>query len=275
MCSWMNIRELGPIAYRQPVLFSTHEIVLEHTPLLFECQKCESWFTQYIVPEVLALEMYQSGASKEKWVDTPSLSDGKSANIIARLDQYIHNGTTVLDVGANTGELLDYARSRGALTFGVEPSNASQEVIAGKGHKVFASMEKVSDAFDVITAFDLVEHLHDLPGFMRWAHDRLKVGGVLILLTGDNHCLSARLSRQRWWYLKAPEHIVFPSELFFVRTEGFLRLSKDITFASCGYQKTRLMQYLQYVRKSVFSGGYDGLPSLGPDHMLLTLSKTE
>lgn len=275
LCGGNKIDQIGAIDYRKPILFSTQEIELERTPLLFECRKCESWFTQNIVPQELAFAMYQSGASSEKWADTPPVSEGKSANIIARLDEHIDAGMTVLDVGANTGELLDHARSRGAVTFGVEPSEASREVLLRKGHQVFSHLNEVTGTFDVVTAFDLVEHHYDIPEFMGWVRDRLKPGGMFILLTGDNHSLSARLSRQRWWYLKAPEHIVFPSETYLARTEGFRLISKDSTFASRGYEKGKVMQYLQYVRKNLFMGGYDGLPSLGPDHMLLTFSRTQ
>jgi SAM-dependent methyltransferase len=275
LCGGNQIDQIGAIDYREPILFSTQEIELERTPLLFECRKCKSWFTQNIVPQELAFDMYQSGASSEKWADTPPVSEAKSAKIIARLDEHIDAGMTVLDVGANTGELLDHARSRGAVTFGVEPSEPSREVLLRKGHQLFPHLNEATGTFDVVTAFDLVEHLYGVPEFMRWVRDRLKPGGVLILLTGDNRSLSARLSRHRWWYLKAPEHVVFPSENYLAQTEGFRLINKDSTFASIGYKKSKVMQYLQYVRKSFFTGGYDGLPSLGPDHMLLTLAKTK
>lgn len=275
LCGGSDLHEIGPIAYRQPIRFSTREIALAHTPMLFECSGCDSWFTQRIVPQATAFLLYETGASSEKWADTPAFVEGKSRNIVDRLSQHIKAGKKVLDVGANTGELLDHVRSLGAETSGAEPSRASREVLTRKGHQTFARLEDVSGTFDVITAFDLVEHLYDIPVFLRRAHQLLAPDGVLILLTGDRHCLSAEKSRQNWWYLKAPEHIVFPSDKYFRKVPGFQLLTKDATYASAGYERSRIMQWLQFIRKILLKGGYDGLPSLGPDHMLLSLKKTD
>lgn len=274
LCGGGNVHEIGPIAYRQPIRFSTREIALAYTPMLFECDGCDSWFTQRIIPQATAFSLYETGASSEKWANTPAFTEGKSRNIVDRLKQHITTGKKVLDVGANTGELLDHARALGAETTGVEPSEASRKILSNKGHQNFRRLEDVGGTFDVITAFDLLEHLYDVPDFLRRVHQLLAPEGVLILLTGDRRCLSAEKSRQNWWYLKAPEHIVFPSENYLSSVPGFQLLTKDSTYASVGYECAKIVQWIQFVRKSIFKDGYDGLPSLGPDHMLLSLKKT-
>lgn len=273
LCKSQEIHEIGLIDYRKPIMFSTRAIKLAHDPMLMGCEICKSWFTQNIVPESVALSMYQSGSSSDKWPNTPPLAEGKSRNILDRLACHFGPGKKILDVGCNTGELLDHARSVGATTFGVEPSTVSRRVLTGKGHQTFSSLDEVNDRFDVITAFDLVEHLYDLPGFMGRVRNLLADDGTLIILTGDNNSLSARKSRQHWWYLKAPEHIVFPSQSYFKDVAGFQLLSTDATYASVGYQRSKIVQWLQFARKTFLNGTYEGLPSLGPDHMLLTLRK--
>lgn len=273
LCGANEVHKIGPIDYRRPIFFSTQEIKLCRTPLLYECSACESWFTQHIIPQDEALSLYESGASSEKWPDTPPLHLGKSRNIIERLGQYIIPGSRVLDVGANTGELLDHARRLGAETFAVEPSKASQQVLKRKGHQVFAALGDVIGDFDIITAFDLVEHLYDLPSFLVQMNRMLVAGGVLIILTGDRHSRSAKLSSNNWWYLKAPEHIVFPSQKYLSNVPGFKLAMVDATYASRGYERTAFVQALQFIRKKLFCGGFDGSPPLGPDHMLATMQK--
>ena len=98
-------------------------------------------------------------------------------------------------------------------------------------------------------------------------------GGVLILLTGDVNSLSARLSKNNWWYLKAPEHIVFPSRQFFQELDNFQLISIDETYASVGHKKNILWRIAVFAIKKVLLNNYQGLPALNPDHMLVTLGK--
>lgn len=273
LCHSKNIRGVGVIDYRQPILFSTIHIRLKDIPELGECAECDSFFTQNIVPEAIAFEMYGRGKSCEKWPRNRDLAEEKSENIISRFDQYCAERKKVLDIGCNTGILLDYARARGCDTAGVEPSSASRDILSDKGHAAFASIEGVTGRYDVIAAFDLVEHLYDLPKFFNVVSNLLVPDGVILLLTGDIHSLSARLSREHWWYLKAPEHIVFPSRKVLGNIDGFTLVSIDGTYASRGYHRSLFLGVAQYIRKLLLPGEYEGLPSLGPDHMLVTLRK--
>lgn len=272
LCGSADIRPMGDIDYRRPILFSTTPIELDEVPALVGCNSCNSWFTQHVVSASDALDFYKRGESNAKWPRQLPFVEEKSANIISRLNQYFLEGSRALDVGCNTGSLLDYARSKGCLTYGVEPSVASQSILTEKGHEVFSSVEVISGQFDVITAFDLVEHLYDLTDFFARMHGLLAKGGVLILLTGDIASRSAQLTKHDWWYLKAPEHIVFPSQVYLKNLAGFQLRSVDRTYASKGYKKPLIFSAAQLIRKMILRK-YVGLPPLGPDHMLVVLSK--
>lgn len=254
-------------------MFSTNDIVLEKVPELFECKACNSSFTQNIVREEAAYEMYSQGSSADKWPRNVGFVEGKHRNIIERLEQYLLKGKRVIDIGCNTGILLDYARARGCITYGIEPSAPSLDVLRSKGHTAYPSIENVSEKYDVVTAFDLVEHLYDLPAFLSHTSELLAEGGVLILLTGDIQSISARLSKEHWWYLKAPEHIVFPSIKYIENTPGLKLISVDRTYASVGYEQPYLGSLIRYVRCVLLHRTYIGQPSLGPDHVLVTLKK--
>ncbi len=273
LCKSKNIENIGHINYRQPIMFSTHFISLSAEPELEICNDCDSWFTQNIVDEKTAFDLYTNGGSDTKWPRSLKFEESKSKNILKRLGGYFQDSVEVLDIGCNTGVLLDYAKSRGCKTYGVEPSRSSQKVLIEKQHKFFDSLDSVDGDYDVVVAFDLVEHIYNLEKFLEKVHGILKSNGVLIILTGDVTSLSARLSKQNWWYLKAPEHIVFPSGRYLSNLKNFHLVSIDRTYASKGYKKSVYYGFAQYIRKSLFKGGYDGLSSLGSDHMLLVLRK--
>lgn len=273
LCGSDRLRLAGAIDYRKPIMFSTGPVELWRTPELFECGRCASWFTQNIIPKATAFELYCSGNSSAKWPRDVTLVESKHKGIIQRLDHYFRASVRVLDIGCNTGVLLDYARSKECDTTGVEPSVASQAVLLGKGHKVFSSIEQVVGKYDVITAFDLVEHLYDLPGFFKSVSNLLTERGVLVLLTGDIGSLTARWTGKNWWYLKAPEHIVFPSRKFLENVEGFKLISIDETYAALGYDRKLILALMSYLKNLLLFRPYVGLPSFGPDHMLVTLGK--
>ena len=273
LCHSRRIKNLGNIDFRKPVMFSTHQIELQEISSVSQCTTCNSWFSQNIVREKDAIMMYQKGESNTKWSRQTGFVEEKHRNIIRRLEKYFLNDKRVLDVGCNTGSLLDFASSKGCYTYGVEPSITSQRIMRDKGHYSYSSIDEVSEKVDVITAFDLVEHLHDLQGFLKKTNNLLVDGGVLILLTGDVNSLSARLSKNNWWYLKAPEHIVFPSRQFLQELDNFQLISIDETYASVGYKKHILWSIALFAIRKVLLNNYQGLPALSPDHMLVTLGK--
>jgi len=269
LCHSENVFMVGNVAYDQPIYFSTHEIELKFIPELWKCSRCYSFFVQNVVPEGLAVNLYSQGKSQERW-STKLFQDQKPINQLHYLKRFLLEGRKVLDIGCNTGALLDYAKSLGCETAGVEFSQNSRQILEGKGHIAFSSMSDVQQRFDVITAFDLVEHIYDMPAFFINCKNMLKKGGILIVVTGNIESLSAKLCKQRWWYFRFPEHIAFPSKTYFIHYSGFLVEEWIRTYASIDFQFS-WSQALKWLTGSVVRGSYNGLPSIGPDHVLAVM----
>ncbi len=271
LCRSKNIEYKGVIPYHSPVLFSNREVVIEVPPELWVCRRCSSYFVQNIFPEELATRYYSDGASGERWSDT-AVEDSKTPDVIKELGTLFQAGARILDIGCNTGSLLDFAKARGCHTSGVDFSRASGLVLRKKGHIAYSSLSEVKEDFDVITAFDLVEHLYHIADFFDVCRTLLTPSGRFAMLTGNIRSISARSTQSKWWYLRYPEHIVFPSKYFIHTYSGFKMSRWMPTYASAGY-KHSLISMCKEVMMSTLMGKYEGLPSLGPDHALAVLEK--
>jgi len=269
LCGSDAIAALGAIPYEQPVRFSNREIQLERTPELWRCRQCGSGFSRNILPQQTARTLYSEGDSTARWVPK-SLDNQETPETLAELGRLCQPGARVLDVGANAGDLLDFARARGCETEGVEYSAAGQAELRRKGHGVHASLDTAPTGYALITAFDVVEHLYDLPQFFAACRARLAPGGRLLLLTGDIECPSARLTGPRWWYVTYPEHIAFPSRRYLRGRPGLVLERCARTYPSPGYDMPWRAR-LPVIATRIARGEYQGLPSIGGDHLLATL----
>lgn len=117
----------------------------------------------------------------------------------------------LLDVGAATGFFLGVARARGWNVRGVEISDFAAGIARGKGIDVttgtLAGLEIPPRSFDLITFWDVIEHVRDPLEELRRATELLVPGGVLLMTTPDWDSRYARLLGKRWHAIVPPEHI--------------------------------------------------------------------
>jgi len=273
LCDSHRLVCIGSIFYDQPILFSSTLIQLEKDPELWKCEDCQSALVQNVLPEDTARQLYSQGDSASRWSTVP-FEEYKPQEIVVELSRIFGNGRQHLDVGCSGGNLLDFSRERGCSTTGIDYSSTTREHLEPKGHAWFPSLESLGERkFDVITAFDLIEHLYDVRAFLQDCCRRLRPGGQLVILTGDIDCRSARVASAHWWYVAYPEHIVFPSRRFF-ESLSYFKLEKWLpTYAAAGYNYPLHRVLLSFLKRKVLRKEYTGLPSWFPDHALIVLTK--
>lgn len=118
---------------------------------------------------------------------------------------------TLMDVGAATGFFLNLARQAGWETAGIEPSESAASLGRAKGLDVKTGIlvpgVYAAGSFDVITMWDVIEHLPDPKATMQLVIDLLKPGGVVAINTPDASSLWAKFMGPRWHLLCPPEHL--------------------------------------------------------------------
>jgi len=91
----------------------------------------------------------------------------------------------VLDIGCGAGGFLELAKREGWEAFGVDPSDIAVNFARGKGLNVICGTLQTAGyapgSFDVVTMWDVLEHLADPRRAIEEAHAVLKIGGFLVV----------------------------------------------------------------------------------------------
>lgn len=95
----------------------------------------------------------------------------------------------LLDIGCGYGSFMDAANQAGFQVEGVEIDPQIAEAAREKGYTVYAdflhNLKLPSESYDVITLWDVIEHVPDPVSLLAESHRLLKPGGVLFYHTGN------------------------------------------------------------------------------------------
>ncbi len=137
---------------------------------------------------------------------------------LQQLAKLIPQKGRLLDVGCADGYFLELARAQGWEIAGVEvspemSSYASQHL----GIRVYDSIDELAyQKWDVVTLWEVVEHLPNPIDELRRLGDLLRPGGLLLLSTPNAGHWQALQRPSEWLEYRAPAHLVLftPTSLF-------------------------------------------------------------
>lgn len=154
---------------------------------------------------------------------------------LAHLESFLSSGPArrgrLLDVGCGAGYFLDAAREAGWQAQGVEPSPAAARVGREQlGLDIFqGTLEQASflpASFDVITLFEVLEHLYEPAQALAEARRILRPQGLLAIQVPNDHgSYRSQVFRpdNRWW-------VIPPLHLFFFTAETLTRWLRQVGF---------------------------------------------
>lgn len=124
----------------------------------------------------------------------------------------------MFEIGCATGVFLDMARTAGWEVSGVDISDYAVSKAKEKGLSVYSGvvsdlpLESLSDIYDAVAMFDVIEHLPDPKIELDFANKILKSGGVLVFASPNSSSLWAKVMGKKWHAFVPPQHLHFFSK---------------------------------------------------------------
>lgn len=120
----------------------------------------------------------------------------------------------LLDVGCAMGFFTEQARKAGFDAYGFDPSEyavqrAKKRLDGRIKRGTISSVTYPPGSFDVITMFDVFEHLSDPVADIKRLGTFLKDDGILVIATGNTGSLAAKILRRHWTFFIPPQHLFF------------------------------------------------------------------
>jgi len=193
---------------------------------LYRCPRCASVFSnpRYTPDELAELyrqEYYLPGAPRAS--DRAAEQAGAERlhrtilGILAqRYPQAVRAGARLLDFGCGLGYFLAEAGKAGIRGIGVELSAEAAEFARTQlGVEVVrgdeSALEGLDGEFDLIAAWEVIEHVLQPRDALRLLVGKLAPGGVLGLSLPNIGCWRFRIQAGRWFNAANPAHLSFPT----------------------------------------------------------------
>ncbi|KND49432.1 MAG: Alternative oxidase/tellurite resistance protein TehB [Parcubacteria bacterium C7867-003] len=183
---------------------------------IYKCSKCKLLF---IFPLPASIDVYDkayfSGADNGfGYVDYDVDKEAMVPTFNKYFDIFKKFGKKdgkLLDIGSATGFFMELARFKGFQVSGIEISDFAAEKGRKKGLSITTgdifTPNFASENFDVITMFDVIEHVPNPKETISEARRILKKGGILVINTPDAESFWAKILGANWQLIMPPEHI--------------------------------------------------------------------
>ena len=116
-----------------------------------------------------------------------------------------------LEVGAGTGAFAKVMQDKGWEVTALEPNANSRAIALQNYDLVLQPIEQVyelpSHHFDVITLWHVLEHVHDLKGYLKVFSSALKPTGRLIIAVPNHTSYDAQFYKKYWAAYDVPRHL--------------------------------------------------------------------
>ncbi|MBL7884487.1 MAG: methyltransferase domain-containing protein [Bacteroidia bacterium] len=131
------------------------------------------------------------------------------------LDQFepFRKTNNMIDLGCSNGLFLECAKKRGWNVHGTEFAEECINACKKKGIVIYKSDQLPKDLlaqkFDVVTSFEVIEHINTPNEEIELIKSLLRSGGVFYFTTPNFNSISKYLLKEKWNIVEYPEHLSY------------------------------------------------------------------
>lgn len=230
---------------------------LRGTQQIVQCKRCKLVYVNPQLENRFIQSSYENSPA-EGYLSQASLRKMTFKHSLREIEKYAPRKGALLDVGCASGLFLQAAREQGWEVQGVEvcrwlienaPPGCAPYIKVG----TLKQANYPSESFDIVTLWDVLEHLTDPKAELHEIHRVLKKGGVLVINFPDIDSLSSKLTRQAWWHLVSVHLYYFSTKTLssLLSQTGFSVIAhkKHLQILELGYLAQLLEMYFKPLGK--------------------------
>lgn len=207
---------------------------------LTKCSDCGFVFSSRI-PSTQELISYYEGYGRNDYLSPITI---KRYNEILDLFEPVRKTNRLLDVGCGIGYFLEVAKKRGWEVYGTEYTDEAIRICESKGVQMKQGILDPThyelESFDVITSFEVIEHINNPQIEVSHISSLLRKGGLFYLTTPNFNSLLRYYLGPKYNVICWPEHLSYytPSTLNkLIKKHGF----KKVFIQTTGISITRFL----------------------------------
>jgi len=189
-----------------------------------KCNKCSFFYVNPILNEAALYKAYEGEASNDAFFEVylsntqQSFDRAGFERVLKHLDLLNKpQSKKIMDVGCSFGHFLKVAQERGWDDIGVDLNEKAVDyannVVKVKVLKcLLADAKFPPDSFDVVTLWNVLEHVPDPRSLVKDSHRLLKKGGILFIETPNIDSLATRIMHEKCITFGGRNHINYFSK---------------------------------------------------------------
>lgn len=240
---------------------------------IFQCNDCDViWHDNKIedVKGYYETERYrrelEGGSEEEKFYE---LHDKETLDKLNYTGTSIFRNKIVGDIGCGCGAFLDYIYGVAEEIIAIEPSSKYRAIMNRKGYCTFAyaeeAKENYKDKINVITSFDVIEHVESPQTFLNDIYELLVKGGKAIIGTPTDAPIMRSLLKEDY-----EKKLLYSTQHLWILSEKSLKMLSE----KSGFSSIKIKYYQRYGIDNMLGWLKDKKPKseIGKDFITETLN---